>query len=60
MLIPYGKQNIDESDIEAVIKVLKSDTITQGSKVIEFEKQISKYCNSKYSVAEIVLQAACT
>ena len=51
MLIPYGKQNIDESDIEAVIKVLKSDTITQGSKVIEFEKQISKYCNSKYSVA---------
>lgn len=49
--IPYGKQSIDEKDIEEVIKVLKGDWITCGPKVEEFEKSISNYVNSKYSVA---------
>ena len=50
-MIPYGKQNIDKSDIEAVVKVLKSDFITQGPTTPEFEKQISKKVNAKYSCA---------
>jgi UDP-4-amino-4,6-dideoxy-N-acetyl-beta-L-altrosamine transaminase len=49
-IIPYGKQCIDKSDIAEVIKVLKSDWITQGAKVAEFEKAISSYCGSKYAV----------
>jgi len=49
--IPYGKQLIDKDDINSVIEVLKSDWITQGPKVEEFENSISRYCNSKYAVA---------
>lgn len=49
--IPYGRQNISNSDIEAVIKVLKSPLITQGPTVPLFEKSISNYVNSTYSVA---------
>ncbi len=51
MFIPYGRQKIDKSDIDSVIKVLKSDFITQGPKVEEFELKISDFCNVKYSVA---------
>ena len=50
-MIPYGRQNIDNSDIEAIVKVLKSDFITQGPTTPEFEKAISKITNSKYSCA---------
>jgi UDP-4-amino-4,6-dideoxy-N-acetyl-beta-L-altrosamine transaminase len=50
-MIPYGKQNINQNDIEAVLKVLESDFITQGPVVPEFEKKISNYCKSKYAVA---------
>ena len=50
-MIPYGKQNINQDDIKSVIKVLKSDYLTQGPKVPLFEKKISKYCNAKFSVA---------
>jgi len=49
--IPYGHQWIDNSDIRAVIKVLKSDWITQGSKIKEFENAVAKYCGVKYAVA---------
>ncbi len=48
---PYGHQSIDDEDIEEVKKVLKSDWITQGPKIKEFEDIIAKYCNSKYAVA---------
>lgn len=48
--ITYGKQYIDESDINAVIEVLKSDFLTQGPKVEEFEKKFAKYVGSKYAV----------
>ena len=38
--IPYGRQNINKSDIDEVVKVLKSDFLTQGPKVSEFEKNL--------------------
>jgi len=50
-MIPYGKQNIDEEDIKAVVEVLKSDWITTGPKVEEFEKAIANYVGAKYAVA---------
>jgi UDP-4-amino-4,6-dideoxy-N-acetyl-beta-L-altrosamine transaminase len=50
-MIPYGRQNISAEDITAVIDVLKSDYLTQGPKVPEFEKKISDYTGSKFSVA---------
>ena len=49
--IPYGKQTIGEDDIEAVVQVLKSDFLTTGPKVREFEEKIAAYCDAKYCVA---------
>ena len=49
--IPYGYQLIDKKDVEEVVKVLKSDWLTQGPKVEQFEKAIAKYCRAKYAVA---------
>jgi len=50
-MIPYGKQSIDQNDIDSVVAVLKSDFLTQGSKIPEFERAISEYCSAKYAVA---------
>ncbi|MDD4990296.1 MAG: UDP-4-amino-4,6-dideoxy-N-acetyl-beta-L-altrosamine transaminase [Candidatus Pacebacteria bacterium] len=50
-IIPYGKQWLDNDDIEAVVEVLKSDWLTQGPKVEEFEKAVANYCNVKYAIA---------
>lgn len=50
-MINYSKQLITKNDIKSVIKTLKSDFLTQGPTVSKFEKNISKYCGSKYSVA---------
>ena len=50
-MIPYGKQDINQSDIEAVIAVLKSDFLTQGPQVPLFEYNVSNYCNAQYGVA---------
>ena len=50
-VIPYGKQDITQDDIDAVVNVLKSDFLTQGPCVPAFEKAISKYCGAKYAVA---------
>lgn len=50
-MIPYGRQNISEKDIAAVVDVLKSDYLTQGPKVPEFEKKIAEYANAKFAVA---------
>ena len=47
-MINYGKQFIDKKDIKIVTETLKSSNLTQGSKVIEFEKALSKYFKSKY------------
>lgn len=48
--IPYSRQWIDEEDINEVVKVLKSDFITQGPKISEFEECLANYCGSKYAV----------
>ena len=49
--IPYGKQNIEKDDIDAVIEALTSDFLTQGPKVQEFEEAFAKYIGCKYAVA---------
>ena len=49
--IPYGKQFIADADIEAVTKALRSDFLTQGPLVAEFEEKFAKYIGSKYAVA---------
>jgi len=48
--IPYGKQFIDQSDIDAVVNTLNSDYLTTGPKIKEFEKTLSNYCGAKYVV----------
>jgi len=50
-IIPYGRQWIDEGDIKEVAKVLKSDWITQGPNIDEFERKIAEYSGAKYAVA---------
>jgi len=50
-VIPYGKQDISQTDIESVIKVLQSDFLTQGSQVPLFEKTVSNYCGAAFGVA---------
>ena len=50
-MIPYGKQDITKEDIDAVIEVLKSDFLTQGPKVPEFENALAEISNSKYALA---------
>jgi UDP-4-amino-4,6-dideoxy-N-acetyl-beta-L-altrosamine transaminase len=49
--IPYGKQNINQDDIDTVVVTLKSDYLTTGPKVKEFEDSLSKYCGAKYCLA---------
>ena len=49
--IPYGKQNISEDDIKAVVDVLKSDYLTQGPSIELFEKNISSKLESQFTVA---------
>lgn len=50
-MIPYGRQDIQQSDIDAVIETLRSDFLTQGPKVPEFESLICKYTGSSYAIA---------
>lgn len=61
--IPYGKQWIDEDDIQAVVEVLKSDYLTTGPTVKEFEEKFAEYVGAKYAVAvsngTAALHAAC-
>ena len=48
-MINYGKQSINQDDIDAVIEVLESDFLTQGPKVEEFENDLRSYCGSKHA-----------
>ncbi len=61
--IPYGRQCIDEEDIKAVVQVLKSDYLTTGPAVSDFEKAVANYCGAKYAVSvsngTAALHAAC-
>lgn len=63
MYIPYGTQSITEEDIKAVEEVLRSDFLTTGPKVAEFEKKVAEYVGAKYAVAiangTAALHAAC-
>ena len=49
--IPYGRQSISEEDIQAVVEVLRSDWLTQGPAVEQFEKAVAEYCGAAYAVA---------
>ena len=49
--IPYGRQDITEADIDAVVAVLKSDFLTQGPMVPKFEQAVANYCRIGYAVA---------
>lgn len=50
-MIPYGKQDINQTDIDSVVSVLQSDFLTQGPQVPLLEKTVSNYCGSQYGVA---------
>ncbi|MEW5947893.1 MAG: aminotransferase class I/II-fold pyridoxal phosphate-dependent enzyme [Thermodesulfobacteriota bacterium] len=50
-LIPYGRQSVDDDDIAAVIETLRSDWLTQGPRVREFEEAFAVYVGSRYAVA---------
>ncbi len=49
--IPYGRQYIDQNDIDAVVETLTADFLTQGPKVNEFESKFAEYVGAKYAVA---------
>ncbi len=49
--IPYGRQEITQNDIDAVVEVLRSDFLTQGPAVPRFEKNVADYCNASHAVA---------
>lgn len=49
--IPYGRQYIDEEDVQAVVEVLRSDWLTTGPKVAEFERKLADFVGAKYAVA---------
>ena len=49
--INYGQQSISQSDVNEVVNVLKSDFLTQGPKVAEFEQDLANYCSAKYAKA---------
>jgi UDP-4-amino-4,6-dideoxy-N-acetyl-beta-L-altrosamine transaminase len=49
--IPYGRQDINQADIDAVVSVLRSDYLTQGPAVPAFEKSVAEYCGAQYAVA---------
>jgi dTDP-4-amino-4,6-dideoxygalactose transaminase len=49
--IPYGEKDISESDIDAVVEVLRSDWITQGPTVPAFENSVAEKCKAEYAVA---------
>ena len=57
-MIFYGKQSIDQNDIDAVVEVLKSDFLTQGPALEKFEKCVAEYCGAKYAVAVTSATAA--
>lgn len=50
-MIPYGRQDISEEDIQSVVDVLRSDFLTQGPVVPDFEQAVATYCGSKRAVA---------
>lgn len=62
-MIPYGKQDISQADIDSVVEVLKSSHLTQGNAGVLFENKLAKICAAKYAVsfcnATAALHSAC-
>lgn len=50
-VLPYGRQNVDEDDIAAVVETLRSDWLTTGPKVEEFEESFAHFCGVRHAVA---------
>jgi len=50
-MIPYSRQDVDQSDIDAVIAVLRSDFLTQGPVVPKFEAAVGRFCNVSHAIA---------
>jgi UDP-4-amino-4,6-dideoxy-N-acetyl-beta-L-altrosamine transaminase len=50
-MIPYGRQNVSQADIDAVVKVLRSDFLTQGPAVPEFERAVAARVGARHAVA---------
>ena len=50
-MIPYGRQDINQADIDAVVEVLRSDFLTQGPTVPAFESAVAGYCGARHAVA---------
>jgi UDP-4-amino-4,6-dideoxy-N-acetyl-beta-L-altrosamine transaminase len=49
--IPYGRQDINQADIDAVVDILRSDFLTQGPVVPDFEKAVADYCGTQHAVS---------
>ena len=49
--LPYGRQSLEEEDIQAAVEVLRSDWLTTGPKVDEFEEAVAARVDAKYAVA---------
>lgn len=58
MTIPYGRQSVDESDVAAVSEVLRSDWLTQGPTVTQFETAVATYCGARHGVSVVNATAA--
>lgn len=50
-VLPYGRQQITEEDVQAVVEALRSDWLTQGPTIERFERAVAKYCGCKHAVA---------
>jgi UDP-4-amino-4,6-dideoxy-N-acetyl-beta-L-altrosamine transaminase len=50
-MIPYGRQHITDDDVAAVVRVLRSDWLTQGPEVPEFERKVAQYCGVNHAIA---------
>ena len=50
-LLPYGRQSIDENDIQAVVDTLRSDWLTTGPRIAEFEEAFAAWIGVKYAVS---------
>ena len=50
-MLPYGKQSLNEADIEAVVEVLRSDFLTQGPAIPRFEGAVANWCGARHGIA---------
>ena len=50
-LLPYGRQSLDDADVQAVVEVLKSDWLTTGPKIAEFEERFAEWVGARHAVS---------